>query len=95
LRFEDKLYWSRFLGGALMGLLTEILKLYRPTIVLAIVIAALVYIASSIILRSLIPVEKRAKLGRKLYLSGAGAYAVTWLITLILSFNLLKAPLAS
>ena len=50
LRLEDKLYWSRFLGGIIMGFLTEFFKLYKPTILLGIFVAALAYIISVIIL---------------------------------------------
>lgn len=90
MKLEDKLYWGRFLGGVLMGLLTEVLKLYRPSVVAAILIAAFAYIVSAIILRAVLPEEARAELGRKLYISGAGTYALIWLLTWILSFNLLE-----
>jgi len=33
----------------------------------------------------------REKLGKKLYISGAGTYAVTWLVTLIICFNVFEA----
>jgi len=85
---EDKLYWGRFLGGIVMGFLTNFFKLYKPTIFLGILVAALAYIISAMILRVAMPLNVREKLGRKLYISGAGTYAVTWLITLILCFNL-------
>jgi len=91
LRLEDKLYWSRFLGGIIMGFLTELFKLYKPTVLLGILVAALAYIISAIILRAIMPLNVREKLGRKLYISGAGTYAVMWLITLILCFNLFEA----
>lgn len=90
---EDKLYWSRFLGGIIMGLLTELFKLYKPTIFLGILVAALAYIISAIILRIIMPLSVKEKLGRKLYISGAGTYAIMWLITLILCFNLLEPHL--
>ncbi|RLG09592.1 MAG: hypothetical protein DRN68_01185 [Thaumarchaeota archaeon] len=85
---EDKLYWGRFLGGIVMGFLTNFFKLYKPTIFLGILVAALAYIISAMILRVAMPLNVREKLGRKLYISGAGTYAVMWLITLILCFNL-------
>ena len=94
MKLEDKLYWGRFLGGILMGFLTEVLKLYRPTAVVAIIVAALAYIVSALILKAVIPVERRAELGRKLYISGAGTYAAVWLLSWILSFNLLEQPLS-
>jgi len=88
---EDKLYWGRFLGGIVMGFLTEFFKLYKPTILLGIFIAAFAYIISTIILRMAIPLDAREKLGKKLYISGAGTYAVTWLVTLIICFNIFEA----
>ncbi len=93
MRLEDKIYWGRFLGGVVMGVLTEVFKLYRPTSIAAILIAALVYIVSAIILRSVVSEEARRTLGRRLYLSGSGTYAAIWLLTWILSFNLLSQPL--
>ena len=94
MRLEDKLYWGRFLGGIVMGFLTELFKLYKPTIFLGILVAALAYIVSAIILRVIMPADMRGELGKKLYISGAGTYAVMWLITLILCFNLLEAHFA-
>ena len=93
-KLEDKLYWGRFLGGILMGVLTEVLKLYKQTSIIAIIIAALAYIVSAIVIRSLLSPEKRAELGRKLYLSGSGTYAAVWLLSWIMAFNLLEQPLA-
>ena len=89
LRLEDKLYWARFLGGVIMGSLTAILKLYEPTIFLGVALAVAAYIISAIILRSILPSEERSKLGRRLYLSGATAYAAMWIISLIIVFNIL------
>jgi len=88
---EDKLYWGRFLGGIVMGFLTEFFKLYQPTIFLGIFVAALAYIISAIILKMAMPPSVREKLGKKLYISGAGTYAVMWLVTLILCFNVFEA----
>ena len=88
---EDKLYWGRFLGGIVMGFLTEFFKLYEPTIFLGIFVAALAYIISAIILRMAMPLDVRKRLGKKLYISGAGTYAVMWLVTLIICFNIFEA----
>ncbi len=93
MRAEDKIYWGRFLGGVLMGILTEVFKLYRPTAIAAIFIAAMAYVLSAIILRRVVSEDTRRMLGRRLYLSGAGTYAAIWLLTWILSFNLLSQPL--
>lgn len=91
MRLEDKLYWGRFLGGIVMGVLTAILKLYEPTIILGIILAITAYVLSAIILRMMLPQELRARLGRNLYLSGAAAYAAMWVISLIITFNILQA----
>ena len=77
-----------------MGFLTELFKLYEPTIFLGILVAALAYIVSAIILRAIMPADTREELGKKLYISGAGTYAVMWLITLILCFNILETHFA-
>jgi len=90
MKLEDKIYWARFLAGVVMGALTAIFKLYQPTIFLGIVVAALIYIVSAIILRAALPENARNELGRKLYTSGASAYAVMWLITLIIVFNMIS-----
>ena len=89
MRLENKVYWARFLGGIIMGALTAVFKLYEPTIFIGILIAVLAYITSAIMLKIALPEEKRAELGRKLYTSGASAYAAMWLITLILIFNIM------
>lgn len=89
LKLEDKLYWARFLGGMIMGSLTAILKLYEPTIFFGAALAVAAYIISAIILRMILPSDQRAKLGRRLYLSGATAYAAMWIISLIIVFNIL------
>jgi uncharacterized membrane protein len=89
LKLEDKLYWARFLGGVLMGSLTALLRLYEPTIFLGIALAIAAYIVSAIILRAILSPEQRMKLGRRLYVSGATAYAAMWIISLIIVFNLL------
>ena len=52
-------------------------------------LAVAAYIISAIILRSILPSEERSKLGRRLYLSGATAYAAMWIISLIIVFNIL------
>ncbi len=88
MKLEDKLYWGRFVGGMIMGFLTAYLKLYEPSILTGILIVVLAYILSSIALRAILPEEKRRRLGRNLYLSGAGTYAATWLITMIMIYNL-------
>ena len=93
MRLEDKIYWGRFLGGVVMGILTEVLKLYRPTALAAIFAAILVYVVSAIMIRKILSEDVRRSLGRKLYLSGAGTYAAIWLLTWILVFNLLSHPL--
>lgn len=92
MKLEDKLYWGRFAGGVLMGFLTEFLKLDRFGVVNAIVIAAFAYLISALIIRSLLRPETREALGRKLYFSGVGTYAALWLLTWILSFNLIERP---
>ncbi len=89
MRLEDKLYWARFFGGMVMGSLTAILKLYEPTIFLGVAAAIAAYVISAIILRVTSSPEQRIKLGRKLYLSGATAYAAMWLISLIVVSNIL------
>lgn len=89
MRLEDKLYWARFLAGIVMGVLTAIFKLYQPTILVGVTILALVYIVSAIFLKVVLSDEARAKLGRKLYLSGAAAYVAMWLITLVFVFNIM------
>jgi len=88
LKLEDKLYWGRFVGGIIMGFITTYLKLYEPSILTGILVVILAYMLSTLILRVLLPDEKRRKLGRNLYLSGAGTYAATWLITMIMIYNL-------
>jgi len=89
LKLENKLYWARFLGGVVMGSLTALLRLYEPTIFLGMALAIAAYIISAIILKILLPQEKRIMLGKKLYLSGATAYGAMWIISLIIVFNLL------
>ncbi|RLG04994.1 MAG: hypothetical protein DRN61_01935 [Thaumarchaeota archaeon] len=89
LNLEDKLYWARVLAGIAVGALTAILKLYQPTILVGVILLALVYIVSVVILKVVLSEEARAKLGRKLYLSGAAAYVAMWLITLVFVFNVM------
>ncbi len=89
LKLEDKLYWARFLAGIVMGVITAIFKLYQPTILVGVIALALVYIVSAIILKAVLSEEAKAKLGRKLYLSGAAAYVAMWLITLVFVFNVM------
>ncbi|MDW8021638.1 MAG: hypothetical protein RMI78_03295 [Nitrososphaerota archaeon] len=90
LRLEDKLYWGRFVGGVLMGFLTAFLKLYEPTILVGIFIMILVYVLSTVVIRSLMKGESKARLGRKLYTSGAATYVIMWLIVLVITFNILQ-----
>ena len=89
MKLEDKLYWARFLAGIVMGVITAIFKLYQPTILVGVIALALVYIVSAIILKVVLSEEAKAKLGRKLYLSGAAAYVAMWLITLVFVFNVM------
>lgn len=89
MRLEDKLYWARFLAGTVMGALTAIFKLYQPTILVGVAALAIVYVVSVIVLKAALSEEVKAKLGRKLYLSGAGAYVAMWLITLVFVFNVM------
>ena len=89
LKLEDKLYWGRFVGGIIMGMITAFFKLYQPTILVGVLIMVIAYMLSAIILRIILSAEKRSKLGRNLYLSGAAAYAASWLITLIMIYNLM------
>ena len=88
MKLEDKLYWGRFVGGIMMGFITTYLKLYEPSILVGILVVILAYVLSTLILRALLPEEKRRELGRNLYLSGAGTYAAMWLITMIMVYNL-------
>ena len=89
LELEDKLYWGRFVGGIIMGIITACFKLYQPTILIGISIMIIAYMVSAIALRVLLSAEKRRSLGRSLYLSGAATYAASWLITLIILYNLM------
>lgn len=72
-----------------MGFLTALLRLYEPTILVGILVMVLVYVASALAIRSLLNRDVRAKLGRKLYTSGAATYVLMWLMVLILTFNIL------
>ncbi|MCD6312725.1 MAG: hypothetical protein J7L79_02795 [Thaumarchaeota archaeon] len=89
LKLEDKLYWVRFLAGIVMGVLTAVFKLYQPTILVGVITLILVYVVSAMILKAVLSEDARAKLGRKLYLSGAAAYVAMWLITLVFVFNIM------
>ncbi|MEN2974292.1 MAG: hypothetical protein ABDH32_01790 [Candidatus Caldarchaeales archaeon] len=90
MKLEDKIYWGRAVGGCLLGLLTSILRIDRLSTLIAIFTAITVYVISSVILRILIREESRKSLGRKLYLTGSGTYGALWLITWIISYNLLQ-----
>ncbi len=92
MKLEDKIYWGRAVGGCLLGLFTTILRIDRFGSVIAILLAVAVYIISALFLRVFINSESRSLLGRKLYLTGSGTYGALWLLSWILSYNLLPAP---
>ncbi|MCS7126054.1 MAG: hypothetical protein NZ929_04000, partial [Aigarchaeota archaeon] len=75
--------------GCLLGFLTTILEIYKFSSIIAIFTAIFIYIISTIILKFLLKKESRIQLGRKLYLTGSGTYGALWLLTWIISYNLL------
>lgn len=90
MNIEDKLYWGRAAGGSVLGLVMTILEVERFGSVTVILLAVAAYVVSALLLRLLLVEEQRAALGRKLYLTGSGAYGALFLLTWILSYNLIQ-----
>jgi len=89
---EDRVYWSKFLISIVIGLLSAEISAsieMRGVALLIIFLAAVVYVAVSKGLARVFLSEEARRMRRQVYLNGLGTYIGMFLVSWILTYNVL------